>query len=175
MDPNQLRDAVVAGLHAYTGRPVVLSDQVVAEAEAPYLYYQFLQSYIPLGGANYEVTDVEEDDDVTVSRTEQAEATLSITACAYNEWGDSVRHGDDTAMSLAWLARKWFFLSGFATLQNAGVAVVSIENIAPRTALDYVDVARRHGFDVRLRYSLTDTDTRPAIKTARAVESEVTQ
>ena len=50
--------------------------------------------------------------------------------------------------------------------------VVDVEPIAPRSALDYVDVARRHGFDVRLRYTVMDTDTRPAILHAAAREKE---
>lgn len=173
MTPTELRDLVVQGLHGYTRRPVVLSDQIVAEADAPYLYYQFVQELIPGDGAE---TTIAGDGaaDVTVTRTAQVEATLSITACAYDQEQSNggIRYGDDQAAALAYLARKWFYLSGYQLLSDAGVVVVDVEPIAPRSALDFVDVARRHGFDVRLRYTTYDTDTRPAILYAGVREKE---
>ena len=173
MTATELRDLVVQGLHGYTHRPVVLSDQIVAEVAAPYLYYQFVQELIP-GNGSETLAAGSGTDDVMVTRTAQVEATLSVTACAYNsdQEDGSTRFGDDQAMALAYLARKWFNLSGYQALSDAGVVVVDVEPIAPRSALDYVDVARRHGFDVRLRYTVMDTDTRPAILHAAAREKE---
>ena len=52
MTQKELRNLLVQELYAYLGGPkVVLSDQVMPEAEYPYLYYQSIQQHIP-GPAN---------------------------------------------------------------------------------------------------------------------------
>lgn len=51
LDMLTLRNVVARGLYAYLQRPVVLSDQVVSESDMPYIYYQTVQPYMPLGGS----------------------------------------------------------------------------------------------------------------------------
>ena len=48
MTQKALRNLLTRELYAYLGGPkVVLSDQVMPEAEYPYLYYQSVQQHIP--------------------------------------------------------------------------------------------------------------------------------
>ena len=87
MTQKELRNLLVQELYAYLGGPkVVLSDQVMPEAEYPYLYYQSIQQHIP-GPANLFNEGEPGADAFTQRRSEEAQASFSFTACSLDRDG----------------------------------------------------------------------------------------
>ena len=87
MTQKELRNLLVQELYAYLGGPkVVLSDQVMPEAEYPYLYYQSIQQHIP-GPANLFNEGEPGADAFTQRRSEEAQASFSFTACSLDRTG----------------------------------------------------------------------------------------
>lgn len=154
-----LRNVVARGLYAYLQRPVVLSDQVVSESDMPYIYYQTVQPYMPLGGS--EITY----DGEALARTEQVETTISYVVCSADREQDfSPIRGDDEALALADRMLGWFGHVGRDWLRQRGIVVVALGNVQNRTAIEVDEVARRYGFDIRLRYIRTDVLETPPIR-----------
>ena len=159
----ELRNILVKALYDYLGGPkVVLSDQVMPEAEYPYLYYQSIQQHIP-GPHNISVTAT--DDTIVKHRSEHAQATYSFTACSVNRAGPDGRRisGDDEAMDLADKAQGFFLYTGKPLLAALGVVVVGVENTQGRSAFGIDETDRRYGFDILLRYERKDTGETPTI------------
>lgn len=161
MTQKELRNLLVQELYAYLGGPkVVLSDQVMPEAEYPYLYYQSIQQHIP-GPANLFNEGEPGADAFTQRRSEEAQASFSFTACSMDRDGIS---GDDEALELADRAQGFFLFSGRRNLAARGVVVIRVENTQSRSAFGVDETDRRYGFDVLLRYERIDTRAAPAIR-----------
>ncbi len=161
MTQKELRNAMIKALHVFIGRPVVLSDQTVPEAEYPYVYYQPVQPYMSGGGTNItrEVVPGEEfEHDIITRREEEPEGTFSFTACSRNRKAPdgSVILGDDEALDLAECAQGFFLHAGALELYDLGIVVVEVYGVFPRSALEVDEVDRRYGFDVRVRYARVD-------------------
>lgn len=151
----KMRNVIARGLYEGTGRIAILANQLEHEPAPPYLYYQPVQPYIPLG-----TSEIIYQEDAML-RTELVEATISIVACSYDREQDGgMVYGDDEALELAEKAISWLLHGGVPWLMDQGVVVVEIGNVTDRTGIEVDEVARRYGFDLRLRY--TRIDTRPS-------------
>ena len=158
MDMLTLRNTVVRSLHDYLQRPVVLSDQAVPEADMPYAYYQPVQPYMPIGGAELRYSGG------TLTRSEHIEATISFVACSADHTVDGAAvYGDNDALALADRMLGWFSHVGRSFLRGHGIAVVECGNVQNRMAIEIDEVARRYGFDVRLRYVHSDAVPMPSV------------
>ena len=145
MTYQQLRNLLILQLFAYLDGPkVVLSDQVMPEADYPYLYYQSVQQRI---SGPYNVTQ-QIGTDCAQIRREQAQASFSFTACALS---------DDEALSLADQAQGFFLWSGRQILAAQGVVVLEVQNTQNRSAFEVDNTVRRYGFDLLVRYERTDS------------------
>lgn len=159
----ELRDAFVQVLAGYLGKPVVLSDQTVPEAEYPYVYYQPVQPYIPRGGANMiRKTTIDTDGlahDILTQREEYADGTFSFVACSRNRDAPESGYifGDDEALELAEKTQGFFLHAGRHILQDLGIIVAEVMSVSPRSLLEVDEIDRRYGFDVRMRYMRVDT------------------
>lgn len=162
MTQRELRNIIVKLLYNYLKAPagqhspkVVLSDQVMPEADYPYIYYQSIQQHIP---GPYNRGQTVNDGTITKYRSESAQASFSFTACSMNRTGPNGTKisGDDEALNLADRAQGFFLFTGRPQLAAAGVVVVSVENTQSRSAIDGDETDRRYGFDVLLRYERRD-------------------
>ena len=166
MTQKALRNLLTRELYAYLGGPkVVLSDQVMPEAEYPYLYYQSVQQHIP-GPYNQYDEGQAGADAVTRRRSEEAQASFSFTACSLDRDGPDGHRisGDDEALELADRAQGFFLFAGQRSLAAQGVVVIRVENTQSRSAFGVDETDRRYGFDVLLRYEREDVRAAPAIR-----------
>ena len=118
MTQKALRNLLTRELYAYLGGPkVVLSDQVMPEAEYPYLYYQSVQQHIP-GPYNQYDEGQAGADAFTQRRSEEAQASFSFTACSLDRDGPDGHRisGDDEALELADRAQGFFLFAGQRSL-----------------------------------------------------------
>lgn len=162
----ELRNLLVRELYAYLGGPkVVLSDQMMPEAEYPYIYYQSVQQHIP--GPHNRYDEGEPGTAMFIQRrSEEAQASFSFTACGLNRTEADGRpvSGDDEALELADRAQGFFLFAGRRVLATQGVVVIRVENTQSRSAFGVDETDRRYGFDVLLRYEREDTRTAPAME-----------
>lgn len=161
----QVRDAFVDRLSAALGRSVILHDQTMAESEDyPIIYYQPIIPWMPRSGANRGYTTTA--GSLTEKREELTEATISVSVVSYNRelTNGGYIFGEDEALEWAERAMTYLLFRGRDELQADGIAIVDVTNIQNRTALLVDDVARKYGFDARLRYRRTDT--RPSARLA---------
>lgn len=164
MTHTALRNRLVSSLYEFLGGPkVVLSDQVMPEADYPYIYYQSVQQHIP---GPYNIEEKEVEGCLVRRRLEHAEATYSFTACSMNRKAPdgSLIRGDDEALNLADKAQGFFLFIGKQLLAERGVVVVSVENTQSRSAVGIAETDRRYGFDVRVRYEREDILTIPGME-----------
>jgi len=156
----QVRNTITEKLEEHLGVPVDLSDQIIPVREFPFAFYSVISPYIPNGEmGNYTHTPNEGATTVTTTRREQPTATLSFTFCSINrdDGNGGQIFGEDEAQSLAEKAQGFFLVVGRNILSNLGVVVVEITNAAPRTTLVVGETARRYGFDLKVRYTRTDS------------------
>lgn len=169
----QLRNAVVAGLEAHIGRPVILSDQIADMPEFPYCYYSPLAPRIQTYSFGLrEVVDGER-----LVRSEQAAATMSFTFCSMNrETDDGYIYGEDEALTLAEKAHGFFLLNGHNIATEYGEIVVNnVGAVASRTSFFVEDSLRRYGFDVRFSYVRTDEMPATLISKPPSAPGEIQQ
>lgn len=161
-----VRNTIVSQLEAALCIPVVLSDQAAPAPDFPFAYYSVTSPYAPTGEmGNYSTEEIEGTNQIITTRTEQPSATFSFVFCSINRYtkdedGKDVEpyiYGEDEAQSLAEKAQSFFLLEGYDTLSNLGIVIVDITNTTNRTTLVVDEAARRYGFDVRVRYTRTDT------------------
>ncbi|WP_306568988.1 LIC_12616 family protein [Faecalispora jeddahensis] len=159
------RNALVAALSTAVGCPVLLSDQVQPEAQPPYIVYSVTADYIPdagLGDYTFRETGSGEDTSLAEVRAEQPSCTISFSACSVNRWKQGTNgekayiFGEDEAQELAARAQGFFIHTGEDVISSAGFVVVDVSNAGSRSAIVIDEMARRYGFDVRLRYRRTD-------------------
>jgi hypothetical protein len=169
-----LRNALVKLLWEHLGVPVILSDQVQPEAELPYCIYTVTTPYASAGElGEYSSTDAE-DGGLLEHRREMPSATFSFTFCSENrtdEHGEEIS-GADEAEELAESAAAYFLHVGYDDFLKLGITVVDVGQVGDRTTLDVDEAARRKGFDVRIRYTRTDTRHITTIQTAITHEKE---
>lgn len=159
------RNALISALYSHLGRPVLLSDQVQPEAEPPYVVYSVTADYVPdagLGDLTYRETTDGANTSLAEVRAEQPSCTFSFSACSVNRWKDGAGGekqyvlGEDEAQELAERAQGFFIHSGLNAIAAAGFAVIDVSNAGSRSAIVVDEMARRYGFDVRMRYRRTD-------------------
>lgn len=171
MTQKELRNILVRELYHYLKGPkIVLSDQVMPEAEYPYLYYQSVQQHIP-GPSNRYNEGKAGAAEFTQRRSEEAQASFSFTACGLNRTGPDGRpvNGDDEALELADRAQGFFLFAGRQILADQGVVVIQVENTQSRSAFGVEETDRRYGFDVLVRYEREDIRPARAMKPVPAV------
>lgn len=170
----EARNIITQRLERFLGIPVVLSDQAAPPPGFPFCYYSVTTPYAPTGAmGNYEQTEVPGTTKLTTTRTEQPTATISLVFCSINRWskGDGGEdaepyiYGEDEAQSLAERAQGFFLHVEYDTLSNLGVVIVDVGNTTNRTTLVVDEAARRYGFDVRVRYTRTDSRTDDTVGT----------
>ena len=160
---SEKRNALVCALSQFVRHPVLLASQVQPEAEPPFIIYSATADYLPDGGLGDYSYFGEGTEDYVEARTEQPSATFSFTACSINrsytdDDGNPVTiFGADEALELATLAQGFFLHGGLDDIRKAGFVVVEVANAGSRDALELDEMGRRYGFDVRLRYTRTDS------------------
>ena len=154
----QARDAIVSGLEAHIGCPVVLSDQIADKPEYPYCYYSVLT---PRGSNHSFGLDelLKTPDGYKYTRSEQVTATMSFTFCSMNrETADGYIFGEDEAMSLSEVANGFFLLNAHNIQTEYGDIVIdNVGSSASRSGFLVEDTIRRYGFDIKLSYVRVDS------------------
>lgn len=154
----QARNAIVSGLEAHIGCPVILSDQIADKPEYPCCYYSVLVPRI--SGHSFGLNEVlETEDGYSLTRSEPVAATMSFTFCSVNhETDDSYIFGEDEALSLSEKANGFFLLNAHNIPTEYGDIVIdNVGSSASRSGFLVEDTIRRYGFDVRFSYVRTDT------------------
>lgn len=154
----QARDAIVSGLEAHIGCPVVLSDQIADKPEYPYCYYSVLVPRI--SNHSFGLDEVlKTGDSYLRTRSEPVAATMSFTFCSVNrETDDGYIFGEDEALSLSEKANGFFLLDAHNISTEYGDIVINnVGSSASRSGFLVEDTIRRYGFDVRLSYVRIDT------------------
>ena len=153
----QARNAIVAGLEAYLGCQVNLSDQIADKPEYPYCYYSVLTPRT--ADHSFGLRDAHETPEgVVLTRTERVAATMSFTLCSMNrETEDGYIFGEDEALELAEMANGFFLLNGHCIITEYGDVVVNnVGSVVPRNGFVVEDTVRRYGFDIKFSYMRTD-------------------
>lgn len=153
----EVRNAIVSGLEAHLGCPVILSDQIASQPEYPYCYYSVLtprasDHYFGLNGTR------ETPEGILLTRTERVAATMSFTFCSENrETENGHIYGEDEALDLAEKANGFFLLNAHCISTEAGDVVISnVGSAKPRSGFLVEDTVRRYGFDIKISYMRTD-------------------
>ena len=154
-----LRNAVVKLLWQYLGVPVILSDQVQPEAEPPFGIYTVTTPYASTGELGEYSKEDAEDGGLLEHRREMPSATFSFTFCSENRTGEDGEEisGADEAEDLAEKAAGYFLHTRYDAFLKLGITIVDVGQVGDRTTLGVEEAARRKGFDVRIRYTRTDT------------------
>lgn len=162
----QARDAIVSGLEAHIGCPVVLSDQIADKPEYPYCYYSVLVPRI--SGHSFGLNEVlKTEDGYSLTRSEPVAATMSFTFCSVNrETDDGYIFGEDEALSLSEKANGFFLLNARSISTEYGDIVIdNVGSSASRSGFLVEDTIRRYGFDIKLSYVRVDSmDTKIVAK-----------
>jgi len=161
-----VRNPITQRLEKYLGIPVKLSDQTSPVPESPFCFYSVITPYASTGElGHYDVSNITDTSKVTITRTEQPSATFSFTFASFNRWTKDAEgndcepyiYGEDESVSLSEKAQGFFLHTGRDALSSLGIVVVDVTNAVQRTSLVVDEAARRHGFDVRVRYTRTDS------------------
>lgn len=174
MTPLELRDEIVRLLWAHMKIPIILSDQTQPEADPPFMIYSMITPYSSTGELGDITWRSAEADLLLEDRMEMPSATLSFTACSENRVG---RHGEeisgaDEAEMIADKAVGYFKHIGYDDFARLGVCIVDVGPVQDRTALMVNEAARRKGFDVRIRYTRTDTRKISTVERASITKKE---
>lgn len=160
MTPVTLRNHVVKLLWSYLKIPIILSDQVQPEADPPFCIYSVTSPY-PSVGELGDITnrDAEDPMELLEDRMEMPSATLSFTFCSENRTGEDGEEisGADEAEELADKAVGFFKQIGYDDFARLGICIVEVGPVQDRSTLMVDEESRRKGFDVRIRYTRTDT------------------
>lgn len=155
----QARDAIVSGLEAHIGRPVVLSDQIADRPEFPYSYYSVLTPRISSHAFGLHEVVGDEEQGCRHIRSEPVEATMSFTFCGQNREAEDggYIYGEDEALCLAEKAHGFFLLNGHCILTGSGDIVIrNVGSVSNRSGFVVEDTVRRYGFDIKLSYVRVD-------------------
>lgn len=151
-----IRNGVIAAATAYMELPIILSDQVDAETDCPFILYSIVTPYV--AGNTIGHFRVERQGDTAVkTRWEDPTCVISFTACSKNHMRDGMWvFGEDEALDLAEKLQGWFLCAGLRSLQKYTAVVENVSNVQSRSFLQVDEAARRWGFDVTIRYIRTD-------------------
>ena len=155
----QARDAIVSGLGAHIGHPVVLSDQIAGRPEFPYCYYSVLTPRTSDHAFGLHEVVGDEKQGYRHIRSEPAEATMSFTFCGQNREAEdgSYIYGEDEALDLAEKAHRFFLLNGHCIQAGSeDIVIRNVGSVANRSGFVVEDTVRRYGFDVKLSYARAD-------------------
>lgn len=159
MTVKELRNHVVRLLWSYLEIPVILSDQAQPEADPPFFIYSVTSPYSSTGEQGDISWKSDGADALLEDRMEMPSATLSFTACSENRAGEDggTISGADEAEDLADKAVAFFKHIGYDDFAKLGICIVDVGPVQDRTTLMVDEASRRKGFDVRIRYTRTDT------------------
>jgi hypothetical protein len=133
-----IRLAVVRGLNAYTGLPVIEMNGNGPVPKGDFFTYDFPGGFGPSGGQ-----PVTARQGGKISQRETVTCTLQIMAYADDR---------DTALTNALLARDWFKLAGRVYLkETVNAVVVTVGEAENRDIAIEEEWERRQGFEVTLR------------------------
>ncbi len=160
----EIRNKIVELLWTYLDRPVVLSGQAQPEPDLPFATYSVITPYAPIAEMGDYSTEQTVEGGQVEYRREMPTMTLSFTFCSANRRDPSGVEisGADEAEALAEKAIGYFLHVGYDDISSLGVTIVEVGQAQDRTTLDIDEAARRVGFDVRIRYTRTDTKEIPA-------------
>lgn len=161
IDYTAIRTAIVSGLTAHLGVPVVMLAQDAPRPPYPFVGYRFTVPYgaepgLPVEtGEQVSSTDPDWEHDYRYRQQSQPMMTLSVTA--YTE-------EPDASNALALAALEWFQFQGYQHLKDSGIIVLPGSTVQDRDIqlVDYYE--RRQGFDVILRVGSELTRTVPTIE-----------
>ena len=153
----QARNAIVHGLEAHIGCPVILSEQIADRPDFPYCYYSVLVPRISDHAFGLQAVR-EASDGFILSRSESVSATMSFTFCSMNrETEDGYIFGEDEVLDLSEKAHGFFLLNAHNIPTEYGEIVIdNVGSARSRTGFVVEDTIRRYGFDVRFSYVRTD-------------------
>lgn len=157
----QARNAIVCGLEAHVGCPVILSEQIADMPDFPYCYYSVLVPRISDHTFGLRAVRKTLDGFIQI-RSEPVSATMSFTFCSMNrETEGRYIFGEDEALELSEKAHGFFLLNAHNIPTEYGEIVINNVGAArSRTGFVVEDTIRRYGFDIRFSY--VRTDERPA-------------
>lgn len=159
MTAKELRNHIVRLLWEYLKIPVILSDQAQPEVDPPFMIYTVTTPYSSTGEMGDVTWRPDGADRLLEDRLEMPSATLSFTVCSENRTGKHGKEisGADEAEDLADKAVGYFKHVGYDDFARLGICVVDVGPVQDRTTLMVDEASRRKGFDVRIRYTRTDT------------------
>ena len=160
MTPVTLRNQIVKLLWSYLQIPVILSDQAQPEADPPFCIYTMTSPFSSTGEMGDITTrDAEDPLELLEDRVEMPSGTISFTVCSENREGKDGEpiSGEDEAEELADKAAGFFKQVGYEDFARLGICIVEVGPVQNRTTLMVDEASRRKGFDVRIRYTRTDT------------------
>lgn len=162
----EARNAIVAGLEAHIGCPVVLSDQIADMPDFPFCYYSVLSTRVTRH--NRGLGSLYGGDEFTRTRTEPVDATMSFTFCSQDRESDAgYILGEDEAMDLCEKGHGFFLLTGRVLYLDGGRVVMrQVGGVTSRSGFWVEDAVRRYGFDVRFGYVRTDETPAEVIRSA---------
>ncbi|MGL5435878.1 MAG: phage neck terminator protein [Lachnospiraceae bacterium] len=151
-----IRNGVIVAATAYMELPIILSDQVDAEMECPFILYSVVTPYVSANTTGHFRVERQGDTAVKIRR-EDPTCVISFTACSKNRMQDGMQiFGEDEALDLAEKLQGWFLCAGLRALQGYTAVVESVSNVQSRSFLQVDEAARRWGFDVTIRYIRMD-------------------
>lgn len=154
----QARNAIVSGLEAHIGCPVVLSEQIAEMPDFPYCYYSILTTRISDRYQGLKELLFLPDGTYKRTRSEQVDASMSFTFCSQNrEVGEDYIFGEDEALALSEKAHGFFLLNAHnIDSEHGDIVMRNVGSVASRSGFVVEDTIRRYGFDVRFSYVRTD-------------------
>ena len=166
----EARNAIVSGLEAHIGHPVVLSDQIADRPEFPYCCYSVLTPRTSNHAFGLHEVVGDEEQGYRHIRSEPVEATMSFTFCGQNREAEdgSYIYGEDEALDLAEKGHGFFLLNGHCiSVGSEDIVIRNVGSVAGRNGFVVEDTVRRYGFDVRFAYIRTDEMPATTILEAR--------
>lgn len=174
MTVKELRNHVVKLLWSGLGIPVILSDQAQPEVDPPFLIYSVTSPYSSTGELGDITWRSDGEEGILEDRMEMPSATLSFTACSENRTGEDGEEisGADEAEDLADRAVAFFKHLGYDDFSRLGICIVDVGPVQDRTTLMVDEASRRKGFDVRIRYTRTDTRKISTVENTNIIKKE---
>ena len=141
MKISELKAAIIPAIAAFSGRPLIMGDDVGDRPTEPHATYKFITPYTP--GVGQPDQYIVELNGATFLRTvDEYHTTISISSYAMDE---------DESLDLAQTIYDWFMFGGVEEMQRLGIAVIEQTAITNRDAFIVENYERRNGFDVILR------------------------
>lgn len=147
MRATEIRAAIIPALHQFVSVPVIESSQNGDVPEGPHFVYTFTSTDAAEGVAA--VTYKAGVSKLTKTMEQDAQSVISLTVVVSSDEQGSTPAAKAEAYRLTDLAFDWFRFYGEDTMGDAGIALVNLSTITPRSGID--DGEYRRGFDITLR------------------------